>query len=52
MSANSFVQVGLAVPPLSPLPLAAGAGLALARKFFVTETALNVVGFLTELERA
>ena len=40
--------------PLSPLTLGFGAAgvLALARKFFVTDTALNVVGFLTELERA
>ena len=42
------------VLPLSPLVLAAdGVGVpAFARKFFVTDTALNVAGFLTELERA
>lgn len=42
------------VLPLSPLVLAADAvGVpAFARKFFVTDTALNVAGFLTELERA
>lgn len=39
--------------PLSPLILTAGRfGVpAFARKFFVTDTALKVVGFLTELER-
>ena len=42
------------VLPLSPLVLAADAvGVpAFARKFFVTDTALNVAGFLTELDRA
>ena len=40
--------------PLSPLVLAADAvGVpAFARKFFVTDTALKVAGFLTELDRA
>ena len=40
--------------PLSPFVLAADAvGVpAFARKFFVTDTALNVAGFLTELDRA
>ena len=40
--------------PLSPLVLAADVvGVpAFARKFFVTDTALNVAGFLTELDRA
>ena len=39
--------------PVSPLILAAGpVGVPVfARKFFVTDTALKVVGFLTEFER-
>lgn len=39
---------------LSPFPLLAGTGTvpAFAKKFFVTETALKVMGFLTEFERA
>lgn len=39
--------------PLSPFPLRGGVGVpAFAKKFLVTETALKVIGFLTELERA
>ena len=49
-----FLDLESSVSPLSPLVLAADAvGVpAFARKFFVTDTALNVAGFLTELDRA
>ena len=48
-----FIHVELGLP-LSPLTFALGVGTvpALARKFLVTDTALKIMGFLIELERA
>lgn len=53
-SACSPSEAMLLDPLLSPFPLLAGVVTepAFARKLFVTDTALKVMGFLTEFERA
>ena len=54
LSACSCSEALLLNPLLSPFPLLAGVVTepAFARKLLVTDTALKVMGFLTEFERA
>lgn len=54
LSASSSSKAMPLNPLLSPFPLLAGVVTepAFARKLFVTDTALKMMGFLTEFERA